>query len=471
MTLRQRALSSRTVLLTLAALHVAMKIALLPRVLSSPLQGDEVAYNNSAKAIAIAIRDLVSGASLPVHLIKLDVVGNGWFMPGVSALLAPLYLVDPSAGYHAVRIYVGVVSLVLFLGGVYVTRRVLGARYAAALLVVPGLIPMWVLFTYTAWGDLLGGLLVVALVMLLLTMWRDLESGRSARLRHGVALGVLLALTLYLRSSALPLVVGALALAGIGVLVRARGRALVQSVVTCAVAAVVFGAIVAPWSIAVSKVFDHRVVTTTTLPISMGYAFGNTSELCFGPCPPGNPWTSMVSYSRAVAKQTGLSEVVVQKQMSDYAMRNVTPSSYAGDTLSDFRRYSLEPTGFAPIFTKSGTTNGFVSALIDAGTNVLYFAGLALAAISIVTVRRIPSINQLATLLSSLFLAALMMQPFVHICTARYWPVYAPMVGIAAAGLLVRRDKERSNRTLRLAGGIVACGWVVVIGGLFVVGA
>ena len=459
------------VLFALVSLHVLMKLVLLPTALSTPIQGDEITYNDGAMTIAGAIRGLLHGTMPSADAFNAHVIGDGWFMPGMSLVLTPLYLADPGAGAHAVRLYMGAVTLVVFLLGVLVVSRVMGRRFAAVLLVIPGLIPMWVLYSYTSWGDLSAGLLVILLVALLVHLWKRVDVGAAVPLRHGLLLGLLLAIALYLRSSALPMVAGLLALAALAVIIRTRGSERTRSLVACCLAAVVFGACLLPWSYAASRSLDHRVVTTTTVPLSMAYTFGHRDQLCFGPCRPGNVWFESARYSAVVAQQTHTNWLVVQKQSSDYALRDLTASSYARQVYDDLGRYVLQPSGFVFAFRPLGSPPDIVTHVVSWSSNVLYFAALALAAMVALVGRRIPRTSQVVVLLASVLTAALMTQPFVHVCTPRYWPVFAPLLGLAVASLTVRANPGASSPWLWRSHTVVAAGWVVVLGGLLLIAA
>lgn len=465
-----------TVLLALAAAHVALKLALLPIAVGTRLQGDENAYNLAARTFADAVRSVTSGNGLPLAQLGSNVIAQGWFMPGMSLLLTPVYLVTPTPSVAAVRLYVGLITTVLLLLGAALVNRWFGTRYAAAVLVFPGLVPVWVLFSYTAWGDLTAGLAVLVLVGVLGRLWQRLGGGSGLRIRDGALVGLLLASILYLRSSTLPLVMLVLLLGVLAVVRGARGATLRRSLTSCVAALVVFVALLAPWSIAASRHFEHRVITTTTVPISMAYAFGNRDELCFGPCPPGNVWSAMVRYSRQEAARTGESELAVQQRMADHAMRDVTAEGYAKDVLDNFGRYVLAPARYEAIFRvpldsvdQRPEPPGLASTVIVWSTLLLYFPVLILAVAGILLVRRVPAASQLVGLLAAALGGALMSQPFVHVASPRYWPVFAPLMALSAATLLAYPDRARSSGGLRLLQLAAAVGWVVVIGGLFVV--
>jgi hypothetical protein len=459
-------------ILALVIAHLVLKVVVMPMALPAPLYGDQTAYADGGRVIANAVRDVVHGAGLPTADLEGHVVARGWFMPGMSLLLAPLFLLDPTAGTFTIRVYLGILSSVLFLAGVWAVSRTVGRRYAAVLLVIPGLIPMWVLFGFSAWGDAWAGMVILLMVPLLVRMWRRLDDGGGVRVRDAALLGLALISILYLRSSALPLVAAVLVLAVVAVLCRARGRRLVRSLAACAVAGAVVVALLAPWSIAASRTLDDRVTTTTTMPISLAYTFGDGKNMCFGPCPPGSQWPGMVNYSMTVADQTGLTALEVQRQMRDWALRDLTPASYATQVLENFKRYVVKPAAYESRFRPEDQVGPTaLDRFVVVATSVTYFAGLALAVLGTVAVaiRPIRRDRQVVALLASLLAATLMSQPFVHVSTGRYWPVFAPLLGLAAAGLLAQRDRAGSSIWLRRLQIVGIVGWVAVIGGLFLV--
>jgi hypothetical protein len=281
---------AHAVVVTLIAAHVILKLLLLDRAIHAPLQGDEVAYTDAAKTLANVVRELVTSGSANSASIQRNVIGNGWFMPGMSLVLLPLYLVAPHSDPEVVRIYLGVFTTGLLVLVTVVVRRTLGHGYGNALLVFPGLVPMWVLYSYSAWGDLAAGLTSILLLVVVLRIASIVLRASAPSLTDGLTLGSVSIVTLYLRSSALPLVVGLLALVAIGIVVLLRGKSRWRGVLVWILAATTFGALLLPWSVAASRTLGDRVLTTTTLPLSEAVAFGDTDELCFGPCNPGNIW-------------------------------------------------------------------------------------------------------------------------------------------------------------------------------------
>ena len=437
--------------------HLALTGALWPSVRDSPLTGDEIAYRDGAMALRNAIVDLVQLKSPDSAELQANVIGNGWFMPGPSALLAPLYLVAPDAGLTATRTYLGVLSTLLLLLAAYVVHRSLGPRYAAALLVLPGLIPMWVLFSYTAWGDATCGLLVVLVLASLVRLADRLNLGQAWSIPSGIGFGILLACTLYLRSSALPLVVGCLVLALLGVFVLSSDRIRLKGLGAGLAAAITLIVLVAPWSVAASRTLDDRVTTATSLPLSLAVTFGNQDELCFGPCDTegSNIFFAAVKYSRQVAAVTGKSELEVQQEMSDQALRGLETPDYIREVADNTERFTLRPNDFLSRVWPDVSVGDWSFKAIEWSTWGLYGVGLVALALGVLVVRRYPVEAQVVSLLVTLMTIAIFLQPLLHHTSGRYWPTFAPLMGVSLA-LLLGRHRNESGRSSLVAGQAVS---------------
>lgn len=427
----------------LVVAHVVMKIALFPVVMSAPPHGDEQAYLNGSMALSNAIRDLFAFTSPDRAELDRNVVASGWFMPGMSIVVAPLYVVFPDAGPALVRGYCGLVTLALHIAVLRSVVRVLGHRWAVALAVFPGLVPMWVYFGYGAWGDLNAGLVLMLVVLRLVEMFRTLRRGESPTVRDGLVLGLLSVVTLYLRSST------AVLLAGLGVVALAtavvllRGASRWRAVGSAAVAGVVFLLLLAPWSAYASQVLDARVLTTTTVATSKANTFGDRDQVCFGRCDPDSTlWFRPLRYAREVGRATGTSEVEVLKEMSAYARRDVTLAGYLDQVGHNLAAYSLQPAVFVDHVVpedERGTAASVAAWTVKVTTWLVYFPVLLLVVAALVTVARRSLEARLVEVLVKLCLGALLVQPFVHVAGGRYWTTAAPFLGLAAATFVVER--------------------------------
>lgn len=431
------------VFLLLLAAHLALKLWVGMSVLDLKLTGDENAYTDAAMALSNLIRDIIHLVPPNLDELRNNVISNGWFMPGMPAVLTPLYLVVPDAGSTTVRLYLGGLSLALWLWAVLSVHRHLGRAYAYALMVFPSLVPLWIAFSFTAWGDLYAGLLLVILLCHAFTAIRRIYREGKFGLRDGIWIGVLAACSLYLRSNVSPLILLLFSFIAFASLTSThRGRRL-RLLAGSAAALAAFMLVVVPWSLTASYTLGAPVVTTTTVPLSMAVAFGDRNELCFGPCGKGNIWFRTVAYSKAVAADGNASELTVQKEMARHAMRDTTAASYAADVFENFGRYAFNPGSFARLFAMAGSSPYSRASAgqtereswLRTTTTVPYFIFMALLVIAWFTVARRTLEGQIASLLVKAFSAALLVQPFVHVSGGRYWSVFGPMAALAAGFL------------------------------------
>jgi hypothetical protein len=419
--------------------HVILKLHAGWWVASLAPTGDENAYIDAAKALSNLCRDVLHLARPDFGELRRNVVVNGWFMPGMPVVLTPLYALAPDASTTTFRVYLGCVSFALWLWAVLCVHCHLGRIYACALMVFPSLVPLWLAFSFTAWGDLYAGLLIVILFCHSFTAIRKIHDHGVFTPRDGIRLGALAVAALYLRSSVLPLALLLFGFLGFVSLTSTCRHRRIHMFVGIAAAIGTFIVVLLPWSLSASLALHAPVTTTTTVPLSMAVTFGDHSKLCFGPCGRGNIWFRTAGYSKAVARDAGVSELTIQKEMSRYAMQGVTPAGYASDVLGNFGRYAFDPGSFALFFSKTSLPasepHDSRTSWLRASTTIPYFAFMALLVVAWFTVVKRTRDDQIASLLIKLFSVALLVQPFVHVSGGRYWTTFGPMFALAA-GLL-----------------------------------
>jgi hypothetical protein len=452
--LAQRLPRPEVLLVWLLVVHVLLKLLVLPLVLNAPPYNDEQYYYDAARAISNGLRDVFAFSSPDGAELERNVIGSGWFMPGMGFVMAPLFLVAPDASDPLCRIYLGVVNLLVLLWAVKSVRKRLGPLFAALLVAFPGLLPAWVMMSYTAYGDPLSGVVLVVLVAHVVDMLRKLRAGEPPAWKEEIQLGLLANAVLYLRSSTsiVLAVLGGVTL--VSALLLLKGTQRWRAIGAAAVAGGVCLVLLAPWSIAASRSLDDRVVTTTTVPISLGNTFGNRLELCFGRCDPHSSlWFRPLRYAREVARATGESELVVQELMSDYALRDLDRTHYARTAWYNLGSYFFLPANFVKYLMPPdgrGTVGAVGQEILWWATYLYYLPFLLLMLAGLMTVQLRSLEAQILDTLTKLALLALFVQPFLHIAGARYWSTAGPLFMIAAVGFVreqsVRRGAERPVR-------------------------
>lgn len=450
---------SEVLLVWLLAAHLVLKLLIAPLTLDAPPYGDEQYYYDAARALSNMLRDAFSLTAPDGAELERNVIGSGWFMPGMGIVMTPLFLAVPDASDPLCRVYLGVASLLVLLWAVGSVRKRLGTGYAALLVAFPALLPSWVLMSFTAYGDPLSGIVLLVLVAHVVDMLRRLRAGEPPAWKEAVQLGLLAITVLYLRSSTsiVLAILGGVTL--VAALLLLKGAQRWRAVGAAAVAGAVCFGLLAPWSVAASESLDARVVTTTTVPISLANTFGDRDQLCFGRCDPDSAlWFPPLRYAREVGRATGESEVDVQKQMSDYALRDLDRTDYARQAWWNLGSYLFIPANFVKyIAPPDGRgTLGTIGQWTVWGTTYLLYAPLLLLSLASLLSVQLRSLEaQILDTLTKLALLALFVQPFVHVAGSRYWTTAGPLFMLAAAGFFresyVRR-REGAPARERLEG-------------------
>jgi hypothetical protein len=408
---------------------------------SVPLSGDEVHYANAANAISDFLR-----GDLTLDAMLATVVGYGWFVPGMSLLLTPLYMFGTPDG-PIIRIYVLLIMFLLWLWTLREVHAEFGRRYVAALLVFPGLEITWHLFATTAWGETGAGLFLVIVFVRTCRIARQALAGESIAVNDVAALELALILAFYLRGSLLVVALAVHIFILSMFIFCGQGRSMSRKMAMIVGGGLCFGIAVAPWSIAASRTLGDLVIATSTPVLSFGITFGSAHEICFGPCPGmesgGNVWIEAANFSRVYASAHGVSEIEAQRRMSAYATRALTAIEYLRRVQSNFARLALSPAQFtrdrflpsSSLHLGRGTVKllGYVAL---AWTSALYFPGLLALLIGNLTVIRKDRETQIQSLSFKMLTLCLLLQPFLHPAHSRYWPTFAPLMALSAAFLL-----------------------------------
>ncbi len=431
---------TEVLLVWLLVAHVAMKLVIYPLTMDATAYNDEQQYYDGARAFSNLVRDVFAFHTPDGAELEHNVVGSGWFMPGMAIVMTPLFVVIPDAADPLVRAYLGLANFLVLLWAVRSVRQRLGSGYAALFVAFPALLPSWVLMSFTAYGDPLSGVVLIVLVAHVVDMLRKLRAGEPPAWKEGVQLGLLAIAVLYLRSSTsiVLAVLGSVTL--VSALVLLKGTQRWRALGAAAVAGVVCLVLLAPWSIAASKALDGRVVTTTTVPISLANTFGDREQVCFGKCDPDSfLWFRPLRYAREVGRATGVSEVEVEKQMSDYALRDLERRDYARQAWWNIGSYFFLPANFARYIAPPegrGAVGDVGQRVVWWTTYIYYLPFLVLMLLSMLFIQLRSLEAQILDTLVKLALLALFVQPFVHIAGSRYWTTAGPLFVLAAAGFL-----------------------------------
>jgi hypothetical protein len=433
------------VLAYLAGGVLAVRLLVYGGVAAGDVVGDESYYFDAARALSNAVRDLAWVRSPDLAELDRIAVGSGWFMPGMSVVLTPLYLVVPDAPLALVRGYLLLFSTALLAATVLQVRRTFGDLPAGLLLVFPGLVPSYAAFAAAGWGDSAAGLVLVLMLCRAVEIVRAVREDRTVSWRRGIGLGLLAIAAVYCRSSVSIVVVAVLGVTFVTTMLLAAGAQRRRVLLTYVAAGVAFVAVLAPWSVSASAALDSRVLTTVSVPTVRANTFGDRDQLCFGECDRGSSiWFAPLRYSREHGRAAGVSETEIAAEMSVHARRDVTAQSYARDVGINTGRYVGTPASFAALMRWDAAPYDVVP-VVWIGAVVLFYPAMLLLLVALGAVARRSFDDALTLVALKAGLLALLVQPFVHIAGPRYWTTLAPLLALALAVLWTARRRRRAG--------------------------
>lgn len=427
--------------LALAVVALGALAALV--MLGAGLSGDENAYRDVAKAIG----DYVSVRGGDAATLVRQIVGYGWFMPGMPVVISPMFVLSSDPHVIAIRLYALGFNILLWVWMLREVQRNVGSRFALALLVFPTLHITPQFFGYTIWGDLPAGMVMAIVLARLYAFGVRSVEGDPPGLGDIARLELICALMVYLRGSTLLVVVAAHVFLLVLPFLACAWRSALRLAVHLATGALMFAALIAPWSLTATRILGHPVITTSTVNLSLGITFGDASKLCDGRCATGNIWLNAAAFARQRAEATGTSELKVQKQMAQDALEGLGLRQYLRKVLRNFRSYLLEPHGFNGRFVTSSllvpdAAEQSVISLLKWIFNPVYFLFLCGWIAANLTVVRTEASSQVLSLVVKLGTTCVLLQPFLHQSHPRYWPSFAPLIAVAAM-FVVERWRSR----------------------------
>jgi len=383
-----------------------------------------------------------------------SLVGPGWFLPGVSALLAPIGLLG--ADVVAGRWYMGVVNLALL---VAVTRQVIvmfGRPTGMVFAVVVTLNPGFGLLAFTMWGDTAGGLLLVWVVLSAVGVAARLRvTGGRLSVQEVLALGVGLAALVYLRP---PLIFAAPIVAVLigwstfrgdqpadGSTPWTRARA---GLMNMAALTVIVSTLILPWSALVSWKTESRYLLTTAADLGWIMAFADEADVSAV----GTTYGAWNAHIGALAEANGTGYKEAAKAERSRLARNVSAGEYWERVGQSHGRYLQSENTFPSRFLRLGdrspemTLRDRTFDVLFAVNTVVWFVLPGLVVASLVALWRSRAQLGLAAVATALFVVALSF-PWMSAVHGRH---IIDFVALASLILAVATGRLLAGRTASL---------------------
>lgn len=433
------------------------------------LVGDEqFYYSGSADLIT-----LIGSFGTPEAAEAADrIIGNGWFMPGMSFVLMPMRLLTDDLG--SLRLYVGVLNLVLLGSLIARVDHMFGRRAALLLTGLAGGFPILVSFSFVFWGQLFGMLLTLLLFLHLSELDARIEQGLTVR--HGATIGAVLVVVVYLRPNMILVVPLVLATVLMQHLAALRVREALPRLLRFALPLVtVFTLGIAPWSAALSARMGGFFLTTTSLKLNQitAYVPTGTFKEATGL---GKSAHSADDHVRAVMDETGLGYKRAMDVVADDLLADLTFAQYQDAVQLNAWRYfcsnSVFPDRSARLIKgayppKTPAREARVAFLhtLQPAERFLWYPLLFLFLGFVLVPLTVPGRVSISIALKGLFWT-LAIQPFASAVNWQHYVALVPVILLAAAiavgrerpRLLRLRDCRTPSRRLEYAGHLLSAG-------------
>ena len=398
------------------------------------LKGDERHYFDGAVYVINLATRIVAG--LDTEQTVASILSRGWFMPGMSILLAPVRLMTSSVA--VARLYIGCLNFALLVGLVTLVRQQYGKRSALVTASLLGFFPGMIIFSFTFWGGSLAGQLIVVVLLLLTTTKRSPLEGPHLW-RRPLLVGILVLVVVYLRPGyivMLPIAAVILVLLHLH-FETSVSLAVRRSTVAIALLTAVVLIGLAPWSYALSKDKGGLFLTTTTIELNTIIRFGRREDV--NAVHPEihlrvRAWDKWITER---SEKTGESYADILSNERRRILSSVDFAMYRQVVRRQLRQFYLRENDFfdrmvdrmvsSPHASTIGRSEAFSStirAVNSVAWRLLLLSGLMLLLAPLSCKRE----NWWAALNFKITFLALSIQPFVSIAHGRYYIALVPLL-------------------------------------------
>jgi len=397
------------------------------------MSGDETFYFKSANALLVALG--VGEAADGAPSLYTAIVSRGWFLPGMSTILVPIRAFD---SVFVARSYLALITFGLLVWAAMRIRRDLGSLSALGFVLIVGFNPAFVTFSITMWGEVIGSMLVVLILLWLKRIMDRVLHGGNVRWYALVGLGAALGGVTYVRPSYLPISLVVAAGIALSFLHRLGARrALRPALISVGLVAVTAAFVILPWSLMVSTAKGGFFLTTTSVGMSQIVAFGLAEDL--DPViDGGNSFIDWYNHVDDLAKEQGVPFADALSQERSRVLDKVTWSSYqdsVGRNLQNFFASENEfPRRFVDLASADGVVISDTAVQVGFTVNTLIWRAVLIFGLVLLAVPLSPRSESWA--LSLLYKAAVVMlviQPFVSAASGRYYVGVIPVFGLGFA--------------------------------------
>lgn len=425
-----------------------------------PLSGDENSYYAGAEALGLWVRSLITDSAAPD--VVGDVVQNGWFMPGMSILLSPVFVLL-GAGVPVIVVRLTALGINLCLVGFISHRveRLWGSTADRIFLMILLSSPYYILFLATAWSDLVS--LHLALLGL---FWIHhqffVDQAPSPVVGEGVRGGLLVAGLTYMRGL-YPATYLVLVIANLLRWIRlgATRPQLRQPLASAAISGAVALLLLSPWIAATSARFGQTfTVTSSSLSKIVWFADPDYIERAqeeTGVGPIFHAVQALIVNNAEANSTTYMEEAAAEEER---VLSGRSRSQQFADLKLNFRRYYAvdDATPFMQRFFRL-RCNVSAACLPDALQTFLFFWAnwswrlllVGGVVVLVIPYRIIRTEDAFPAFLWKALVVLLALHPFVVMAHERYYAQFVPLFALGVCWVITKNAPVQ-----RLTGGTKA---------------
>lgn len=419
-----------------------------------PRVGDESFYYHNSLAIHQLILSLLNGNFSYTEWAQVGarLIGQGFFMPGVSLVLAPLHFITDTIS--GVRFYMAVVNSILIIIIFIKVRRRFNEQFTLLFTALLATFPILIAFNFAFWGESLAGLVLILTVLHVQDYSRLFPASNLAVPQNEnkrmtiwtLKLGFLMVILIYLRQNFIlipPIIAAYMAynfFSQYSFFDAGKKFALFFSL-----SALILIVGIVPWSYAVSKKYESTFLLTTNVYINATRKLNPNYRVL-----ETKAFQLNQQYARR-AEKTGVPHGEILKQHTRKVLNNLKFTDYVKFVTEDFQKMFFDENAYlnqleARIYK---TTPTWLLVFRWCNTMIWYFSLLVLICSPFCLWRRLKaSPKEIASyLLLMSFFSCLVFQVLISVSHGRFYVAFVPLTCFIVAYVLTSgKIKETYDR-------------------------
>lgn len=395
-----------------------------------PLLGDEAFYYPNSVSLHKLMVSIFQGTLSEQRWSRTisKLIGDGFFMPGISIILAPAHFIASTLA--EVRFYIAIINTAVIFLIFHKMRQRFNGYFVLLFTFLLVTFPIFLTFNFTFWGESMAGLILVLVLLHLYDYQRPLPNSipiaeRSYRdqafIWWTIKLALWLVVLIYLRQTFIiaPVFI-AVYMAYIFFTQRFQKGIWKRCIIFYSLVSLILTAGIIPWSYAISKKFGSPFLLTTGLYVNATLKFGSIHVKA----------SQIMDHHDQVAKQTGQPVGEILKQHTQKMLHDLTAEDYSRIAFKNLKRMFFSENEFLIRFKRFFKEAPSFFSMLTKYNSIIWCAMLFILVSSPVWLwkkfKALPKDTAFYLLLLS-FYSCLFLQALISVSHGRYYIAFIPL--------------------------------------------